>query len=155
LTQTPRLAKWAIFLAATALVVYLCAVILRPFVNVIAWAIVLAITFYPVHQYFTRRTGRLALSALMSSVLVIIVFLIPFLFVAGLAINQFIALATSLQQQFTDGTGIAAGDPMARIDAWLPVTSGSTPPPSSHGSGSTRTSSPRSRRSTPSPSPPA
>ena len=119
LTQTPRLAKWTIFLAATALVVYLCAVILRPFVNIIAWAIVLTITFNPVHQYFTRRTGRPGLSALMSSVLVIFVFLIPFLSVAGLAISQFIALATSLQQQFTDGTGIAAGDPMARIDAWL------------------------------------
>ena len=71
MTQTPRLAKWTIFLAATALVVYLCAVILRPFVNIIAWAIVLTITFNPVHQYFTRRTGRPGLSALMSSVLVI------------------------------------------------------------------------------------
>ena len=50
MTQTPRRAKWAIFLAATALVVYLCAVILRPFVNIIAWAIVLAITFIAIYR---------------------------------------------------------------------------------------------------------
>jgi predicted PurR-regulated permease PerM len=32
------------------LVVYLCVLILRPFLNVIAWSAVPAITFYPVQR---------------------------------------------------------------------------------------------------------
>ena len=61
-TYTQRALKWAIFLGATALVVYVCLLILGPFVNVIAWASVLAIAFYPLHQYLARKTGHVALS---------------------------------------------------------------------------------------------
>ena len=68
------------------LVVYLCLLILRPFFNVIAWSAVLAITFYPVHEYLVRKTGRAALSAFISSALVVVAFVIPLMFVAGAAI---------------------------------------------------------------------
>lgn len=53
--DTPRALKWTIFLGAAASVVYLCLRILSPFFNVLAWASVLAITFYPVHVYLLRR----------------------------------------------------------------------------------------------------
>lgn len=60
-TYTPRALKWTIFLGATALVVYLCLWILGPFLNVIAWSAVLAITFYPLRQGSEWLTHRLAL----------------------------------------------------------------------------------------------
>jgi predicted PurR-regulated permease PerM len=49
-TFTQRTLKWTVFLGGTALVVYLCVLILRPFLNVIAWSAVPAITFYPVQR---------------------------------------------------------------------------------------------------------
>jgi predicted PurR-regulated permease PerM len=49
-TPTQRALKWTIFLGATALVVYLCLLILRPFLDVIAWSAVLAITFWHCHD---------------------------------------------------------------------------------------------------------
>ena len=78
--------------SATGVVVYFCLLILGPFLNIIAWSSVLAIAFHPVHQRIVRKTGRLGLSAFISSVLVVVAILIPLLFITGLAINQLLSL---------------------------------------------------------------
>jgi len=101
-TPTQRALKWTIFLGVTAFVVYLCLAILVPFLNVIAWASVLAITFYPLHRDLRQRLKRPALSALLCSAVVVVAFLIPLLFVVGVAIDQLLALGQSLQNTFGD-----------------------------------------------------
>ena len=101
------------FLAAIALVVYFCLLIVRPFLNVIAWSSVLVITFHPVHQRLVRKTGRVSLSAFLCSVMVAAACVIPLLFVTAVAIDQFLALGASLPQLFTDETGIKAADAAA------------------------------------------
>ena len=50
---------------------------LRPFMGVLAWAIVLVIVFYPLHKKIASRIGRRSLSALVSCVLVVLVFVLP------------------------------------------------------------------------------
>jgi predicted PurR-regulated permease PerM len=57
-TVTQRALKWTIFLAATALILYWCLLIVRPFLNVIAWSSVLVIAFHPVYRRLVRKTGR-------------------------------------------------------------------------------------------------
>ena len=108
-TFTQRALKWTVFLAASALIVYFCLLIVRPFLNVIAWSSVLVITFHPVYQRLVRKTGRAALSAFVCSVLVVVAFVIPLLFITAVALNQFLALGASLQQVFTDESGLKAG----------------------------------------------
>ena len=98
--------------------VYLCLRILSPFVNVFAWASVLAITFHPVHAALVRKTGRVTLSALLCSALVVIAFVISLTFIAGLAVNQFVALGDSLQQTFST-TGVDTTTPWGRAYDWL------------------------------------
>jgi predicted PurR-regulated permease PerM len=70
-------ARMLALLVATAVALYLCWLMLQPFVNVLAWAAVLVIFFYPVHSRLVRRTNRPATSALLSSLFVIIVILLP------------------------------------------------------------------------------
>ena len=118
-TFTQRALKWTMFLAATALVVYFCLLIVRPFLNVIAWSSVLVITFHPVHQRLVRKTGRVSLSAFVCSVMVVVAFVIPLLFITAVAIDQFVALGASLQQMFTDETGLKAGAPLRQAYEWL------------------------------------
>jgi predicted PurR-regulated permease PerM len=101
--QPKSLLQWAILLVATVLVAYLCWLILLPFLGVIAWSVVLVITFYPVQQRLVRYTGRASLSALLSSLLVVLTILIPVLLVTGLVINEFLALRDTLQSQFSNG----------------------------------------------------
>ncbi len=123
-TPTQRALKWTIFLGATAFVVYLCLRILGPFLNVIAWASVLAITFHPLYRDLRQRLKRPALSALICSAVVVVAFLIPLLFVVGVAIDQLLALGNSLQQTFADQNAFMA-TPVGRAYEWVTATAGS------------------------------
>ena len=118
-TSTPHALKWTFFLGATTFVVYLCLRILSPFLDVIAWSAVLAITFHPLHAYLVRKTGRKTLSAGLSSALVVVAFVIPLLFIAGLAVNQILAVGDSLQRTFTDEGGINTTTPLGQAYDWL------------------------------------
>lgn len=113
-----RILRWTIFLGATAVVIYLCLQILGPFLNVLAWSMVLAITFHPVHAYLVQKTGRPALSAILCSALVVVVFVVPLLFVASLAVNQFIAVGESIQRTF-GGEGVDTTTPLGQVYAWI------------------------------------
>jgi predicted PurR-regulated permease PerM len=102
--RSPRRAvQWTILVAATSFVVYWCLLILSPFISVIAWAGVLSIAFYPLHQELVSKTGRVSLSALMCCILAVVAILIPLAFITGLAIDQFVALRGYLQETFKDG----------------------------------------------------
>lgn len=82
--------KWVIFITAIVLTLYLCYLILLPFVSVLAWAVVLAITFYPLHKRLVKKTKSPALSAGLSSVFVILTILIPILLVTALVVKEFV-----------------------------------------------------------------
>src|SRR5690349_7660647 len=68
---------WLALLAAIIIALYLCWVIVRPLADVLLWATVLVIVFYPFHQALLRRSGRPTTSALLSCGLVVGVIVIP------------------------------------------------------------------------------
>jgi predicted PurR-regulated permease PerM len=70
-------ARWLAVLAATAIALYLCWLMLRPFIGVLEWAIVLVIVFYPVHRQIASRLNRRGLSALLSCLLVVLIGVLP------------------------------------------------------------------------------
>jgi predicted PurR-regulated permease PerM len=129
--STERGLRWVILLGAASVVVYLCLLILRPFASVIAWSSVLAIICYPVHQWLVRKTGRIALSALITSLLTVLAFVLPLIVVGGIAVNECVALGPSLQRAFQhreqplkDAAALArmigaAGLDEAAIAAWI------------------------------------
>ena len=73
-------ARWFAVLAATAIALYLCWLMLRPFIDVLAWAVVLVIVFYPVHERLKNSLRRPGLSAFTSCVLVVLVAVLPLTF---------------------------------------------------------------------------
>lgn len=70
-------ARWLAVLVATAIALYLCWLMLRPFLSVLAWAIVLVIVFYPVHKQLGNRIKSRSLRALLSCLLVVLVIVLP------------------------------------------------------------------------------
>jgi len=113
------LLKWALLLTATAIAIYLCWLMLRPFAGVIAWSIVLVITFYPVHHRLVRKIRRPSLSALISTLLVVLVILIPLVFLTGLAVGELISLKDTLQSKFSEGIDLTEIQPVRRALDWL------------------------------------
>jgi predicted PurR-regulated permease PerM len=85
-------ARWLAVLVATAIALYLCWLMLRPFLSVLAWAIVLVIVFYPVHKQLGNRIKSRSLRALLSCLLVVLVIVLP-LAVLTVAIGEELARA--------------------------------------------------------------
>jgi predicted PurR-regulated permease PerM len=83
-------ARWIAVLAATAIALYLCWLMLRPFLGVLAWAVVLVIVFYPVHRQLGTRIKHRSLRALLSCLLVVLVVVLP-LTVLTVAVGQELA----------------------------------------------------------------
>jgi predicted PurR-regulated permease PerM len=69
--------RWLVLGALTAAALYVCWLMLLPFVNVLAWASVLVILFYPIHKRLVALTKRPSWSALLSTVIVIAVIVLP------------------------------------------------------------------------------
>ena len=119
MTKPRVLFPWMVLLAAVGVVIYLCWQMLLPFVNVIAWSVILVITFHPVQQRLVKSTGRPSLSALLSSLLVVLTILIPVLLITGLLVNELLGLTTSLQAKFNGGFDLKEMLPVREVMGWL------------------------------------
>lgn len=119
MTLSQNLLKWILLLVGTAAIVYLCLLMLRPFADVLAWSIVLVILFEGVHLRLVARTGRPSLSALISSLLVVIVILMPVLFIVGLAVNEGLAVKDALTARFQEGIDLRTVGPVRGVMEWL------------------------------------
>ena len=89
MTNRTKQTRWWLLLAVTALALYLCWLMVKPFAGVLAWAAVLVIVFYPVHLRLVRKTGRPALSALISCALVILTILVPVVLLTVAVLREF------------------------------------------------------------------
>ena len=70
-------ARWVAVLVATGIGLYLCWLMLKPFIGVLEWAIVLVIVFHPIHRRLASKIQYRSLSALLSCLLVILVVVLP------------------------------------------------------------------------------
>ena len=93
--------RWWVLLVVTAIALYLCWLMLQPFVGVLAWAAVLVIIFYPVHKRLVQRTKKPALAALLSCVLVILIILIPVVLVTIAVLNELAGATQNIQAALT------------------------------------------------------
>jgi predicted PurR-regulated permease PerM len=80
-------------MACLALMLYLSWIVVRPFLSVLAWALVMVILFQPVHRRVERYVGVGGVAALLSTVLVIITILAPAAMVTAAALNELRTMA--------------------------------------------------------------
>jgi predicted PurR-regulated permease PerM len=97
-----QLVGWLALLAATALGLYLCWLMLQPFLDVVLWSVVFVIVFYPVQRYLVARTGRPALSALISCLVVLMMVIPPLAFVVIAVINEARDFSETLPQHISN-----------------------------------------------------
>jgi predicted PurR-regulated permease PerM len=75
------LARWLALMVALVAALYVCWQMLQPFLNVLLWAIVLAVVFMPIHRRIDDRLRRPSLSAAISTLLVVVTILGPATFI--------------------------------------------------------------------------
>jgi len=111
-------ARWLALLVVAALAFYICWLMVAPFINVLAWATVLVILFHPIHRRIVILTGHPGWSALLSTVIVIAVILIP-LTLLTLAVAKEIGDVTKNVQGFLRSLLDPDSPVMGRIVGWL------------------------------------
>lgn len=80
-----------------AIALYLCWLMLQPFVNVVLWATVLSVVFFPLHQRIRRRVGSASGAAALSSLLVVVLILLPATFITIAVVRELAGAADNLQ----------------------------------------------------------
>jgi len=81
--------RWLALLAITVVAIYLCWLIVYPFIDVIIWSVVLAVVCYPLYQRMQRRFPAPPwLASLLTVILIIVVALIPIMVLAVSAASQ-------------------------------------------------------------------
>lgn len=111
-------ARWIAVLVVTAIALYLCWLMLRPFMGVLAWAIVLVIVFYPLHKKIASRIGRRSLSALVSCVLVVLVFVLPLTMLVVAVIQELSKVVPNLPANLSE---LLSQQPaiLGRLSQWM------------------------------------
>ena len=95
-------ARWIAVLVATAIALYLCWLMLKPFTGVVAWAVVLVIIFYPVHKRLAKVINRRGLRALLSCLLVVLVVVLPLIVISAAVVEELAKLAPNLPAQVSE-----------------------------------------------------
>ncbi|MBA2260434.1 MAG: AI-2E family transporter [Acidobacteria bacterium] len=80
-----------------AIALYVCWLMVQPFTNVILWAAVLAIVFYPMHRRIRARVGNPSVAAILSMVLVVVLILLPATFITIAVVRELAGAADNLQ----------------------------------------------------------
>ena len=88
------------FVALAALLLaalYVCWLMFQPFFNVLLWAAVLTVVFYPMHRRILERTQKPSLAAACSTLLVIFLILMPVTFITVAVVRELSGAAAAFQ----------------------------------------------------------
>jgi predicted PurR-regulated permease PerM len=103
-------ARWLALLAITLIALYLCWLIIVPFIEVILWAAVLAIIAFPYHMRLRARGFRPWLAALITTLGVVVVVLVPVLVILTLVAAQIPDAIDQVQKLIIAAKGWMAPD---------------------------------------------
>ncbi len=90
----------------TGLLLYLCWLMLKPFISILLWSVILVIIFHPLYKKLLGKTKNHMLSAIVTIAVSLLTFIIPLMLVSAAAINELAGFAGTtidkVQQVITD-----------------------------------------------------
>jgi predicted PurR-regulated permease PerM len=95
-------ARLLILLASLIVAGYLCFRIVQPYLDVLAWATVLVVLFYPMHRWLLMRLDRPNLCALLSLTVVIVSIILPTILIAGAVVQELRTVKVGLPASLAD-----------------------------------------------------
>ena len=118
MNQQVEQARWIGVLAATAIALYVCWLMIRPFLGVLAWAVVLVIVFYPAHKRLSIRIKRPGLRALLSCLLVVLVIVLPLIVLTTVVAQELSKVIPNLPSQMSELLN-SPTSPVAKLYSWI------------------------------------
>lgn len=97
MTEDVRRARWLALLAATGIALVLCWKMMQPFLEVIAWATVLAVVFFPAYRGIRAWVRRPWAASALAVLLVVATVLAPLVFISTAVLNELQGMAASVK----------------------------------------------------------
>ena len=95
-------------LSMTAFALYLCYLLFRPFISPLLSALVIAIVFFPVHSRMQRIVRSPSLAALLSTLLVMLIIIVPAVMIMLAITHEVSGLISLIDQKSTESGGLGA-----------------------------------------------
>jgi predicted PurR-regulated permease PerM len=95
--KSKRMAGLVALIAVLLAALYVCWLMFQPFFNVLLWAAVLCVVFYPMHRRILARTGKPTLAAALSTVAVVLLILLPVTAVTVAVVHELTGAAAGFQ----------------------------------------------------------
>jgi predicted PurR-regulated permease PerM len=92
-----------VLVAATALLLILCWLLIQPFLSPIAWALALAVIAHPLHSWIARRIHKPGLAAGLTVLVIAVVIVGPAIFVGNSIVREVSTGVTAIQSDLADG----------------------------------------------------
>ena len=134
-TPTPRVPETAasgrgararvhalVLIAATLAGIYLCYMMTVPFFSSLTWALALTVLFIPLHRFIEAKVKKPNLAAILSVVVVALIVVLPFTFLAQRLVDEAAKGAALLKPYVENGAwkqAIAIHPSIAPISEWL------------------------------------
>jgi predicted PurR-regulated permease PerM len=114
----PERVRALALLAATAVAIVLCYLLVRPFLPALAWALAFAVVAHPLHEWTERRLGRPNLTAGLAVLMVALVLVVPTIFVTHQVFAEVSRSVDAIRPGANGGEWLAAlrkNPPIARL----------------------------------------
>jgi predicted PurR-regulated permease PerM len=109
-------------LAATAVALYVCYLIVQPFVPALSWGLALAVVGYPLHKVICRRIPQATVAAALTVTVIAVAIIGPVAFVVRQLVRQVTDTAIAAQQSLESGSwrqALEREPHVAAIVSWL------------------------------------
>lgn len=94
-----KLAQFILLMFITGLLLYICWLMLKPFVSVLLWSVILVIIFHPLYKKLLAKTKNHSVSAIITIAISFLTFIIPITLVTAAAVNELAGFAgTSIEE---------------------------------------------------------
>jgi predicted PurR-regulated permease PerM len=88
MTEKKQTAQFILLMAITGMMLYLCWQMFQPFIPVILWSSILVIIFYPIYEALNKKFKNHPVSAILTILISILVFVIPMFLIAVAIVSE-------------------------------------------------------------------
>ena len=88
-----NLAQFILLMIITGIMLYICWLMLSPFISVLLWSAILVIIFHPLYKKILKKTGKHTLSALVTIAVSLLTFIIPLFLISAAVVNELAGFA--------------------------------------------------------------
>ncbi|MCY7362795.1 MAG: AI-2E family transporter [Ignavibacteria bacterium] len=106
ITDKKQLAQFILLMFLTGLLLYLCWLMLAPFISILLWSAILVIIFYPLYKKVLLKTKSQTQSAILTITISMLTFIIPLMLISAAAVSELAGVSANgieqIQQLISD-----------------------------------------------------